>query len=137
MEMSSFKNNEDFKIVIGQIQNELQGKVELKMTDLVNRLMMEQEDRMRQAEDIKYQIDMKDKLNQEKSKYDKEEMRDRYSAMDAIVRTEFQRKDEAISNLQHNLESQIKAVNSWVKQEELARTQQEINMRMEISKIAE
>jgi hypothetical protein len=59
------------------------------MTDLVNRLMMEQEDRMRQAEDIKYQIDMKDKLNQEKSKYDKEEMRDRYSAMDAIVRTEF------------------------------------------------
>ncbi len=39
---------------------------------------------------------MKDKLNNEKSKHEREEMRDRYSAMDSVVRAEFQRKDEAI-----------------------------------------
>jgi len=39
---------------------------------------------------------MKDKMNSEKNKHEREEMRDRYSAMDAVVRSEFQRKDEAI-----------------------------------------
>ena len=51
---------------------------------------------MKGYEDIKYQIDVKDKLNAEKSKFERDEMRDRYQAMDAIVRAEFQRKDEAI-----------------------------------------
>lgn len=32
-------------------------------------------------------------------------MRDRYSAMDAVVRSEFQRKDEAIMSLQNSLET--------------------------------
>ena len=57
---------------------------------------MEQEERLRSIDDIKYQLDMKEKLNSEKSKHEREEMRDRYSAMDQIVRAEFQRKDEAI-----------------------------------------
>jgi hypothetical protein len=50
-------------------------------------------------------------------------MRDRYAAMDAVVRSEFQRKDEAIMALQTSLETQIRTINGWVKQEELARTQ--------------
>lgn len=49
-------------------------------------------------------------------------MRDRYAAMDAVVRSEFQRKDEAILALQNSLETQIRTINGWVKQEELART---------------
>jgi hypothetical protein len=64
-------------------------------------------------------------------------MRDRYNAMDSVVRTEFQRKDEAIQALQTGLETQIRTVNGWVKQEELARSQQEINMRAEIAKVAD
>ena len=59
------------------------------MTDLVNRLLLEGEERMRSLDDIKYQIDMKEKMNNEKSKHEREEMRDRYSAMDSIVRAEF------------------------------------------------
>jgi hypothetical protein len=38
-------------------------------------------------------------MNMEKAKHEREEMRDRYSAMDAVVRAEFQRKDEAIMSL--------------------------------------
>jgi hypothetical protein len=78
---------------------------------------------MRSVEDIRYQLDIKEKMTQEKSKHEREEMRDRYAAMDAVVRSEFQRKDEAIMALQTSLETQIRTVNGWVKQEELARTQ--------------
>ena len=85
------------------------------MTDLVNRLLMEQEERMRQVDDLKYQMDMKDKIITEKSKHEREEMRDRYAAMDSIVRAEFQRKDEAILALQNSLETQIRTINGWVK----------------------
>lgn len=104
------------------------------MTDLVNRLLLEQEERMRQMEDIKYQIDIKDKMLVEKSKYEREEMRDRYSAMDSVVKAEFQRKDEAIMGLQQSMENQLRTINGWIKQEELARNQQEINLRTEIAK---
>lgn len=104
------------------------------MTDLVNRLLLEQEERLRQMEDIKYQIDIKDKMLVEKSKYEREEMRDRYSAMDSVVKAEFQRKDEAIMGLQQSMENQLRTINGWIKQEELARNQQEINLRTEIAK---
>ncbi len=59
------------------------------MTELVNRLLLEQEERMRSVEDIKYQLDVKEKMNMEKAKHEREEMRDRYSAMDSVVRAEF------------------------------------------------
>ena len=99
LEISSLRYNEDFKNVLGSVQNEFQGRLEIKITDLVNRLLLEQEDRMRSIDDVRYQIDIKDKMNQEKSKHERDEMRDRYSAMDAVVRAEFQRKDEAIQAL--------------------------------------
>jgi hypothetical protein len=54
---------------------------------------------MRSVEDIRYQLDVKEKMNVEKAKHEREEMRDRYAAMDAVVRSEFQRKDEAIMAL--------------------------------------
>ena len=40
-------------------------------------------------------------------------------------------------SLQNSLETQIRTINGWVKQEELARTQQEINLRTEIGKVAD
>lgn len=75
------------------------------MTDLVNRLLLEQEERLRSVDDVRYQMELKDKMYAEKSKHEREEMRDRYAAMDATVRAEFQRKDEAIMALQHSLET--------------------------------
>ena len=64
------------------------------MTDLVNRLLTEQEERARTMEDMRYQMEMKDKMTNEKSKHEREELRDRYMQMDSIVRSEFQRKDQ-------------------------------------------
>jgi hypothetical protein len=79
LEVNSLKNNDEFKGVLGQLQQEMQGRIELKVTDLVNRLMMEQDDRMRGHDEIKYQLEVKDKMYNDKAKYEREEMRDRYS----------------------------------------------------------
>ena len=89
---------------------------------------------MRQVDEIKYQMDIKDKIAGEKSKHERDEMRDRYSAMDSVVKAEFQRKDEALLGLQQSLDQQVRTINGWIKQEEIARNQQEINMRTEIQK---
>ena len=120
--------------MLGGLQNDFGNKLEIKITDLVNRILLEQEERMRQINDMKYQIDVKDKMILEKQKYEREEMRDRYNAMDSVVKAEFQRKDEAIMGLQQTIEQQLKTISGWIKQEELARNQQEINLRTEISK---
>ena len=48
------------------------------MTDLVNRLLTEADERSRQIDDVKYQIDMKDKLIKEQTKQERDELRDRY-----------------------------------------------------------
>lgn len=55
--------------MLGQVNNELSNRLEVKITDLVNRLLSEQEDRQRHIEDVKYQIEMKERLNQEKGRH--------------------------------------------------------------------
>jgi hypothetical protein len=37
-----------------QLQNDYSHRLEVKMTDLVNRLLSEQEERVRQIEDVRY-----------------------------------------------------------------------------------
>lgn len=53
-------------------------KLEIKMTELINRMLQEQEDRLRQVDEIKQQIEMKDKINNQQVRYERDEMRDRY-----------------------------------------------------------
>lgn len=121
VEVNSLKNSEDFRSMLGQLNSEMGQKIEVRVTDLVNRLLSEQDERARQLEDVKYQIDMKDKMSQEKGRHQAEELRDRYNQMDAIVRAEFQRKDQAIQSLSSSNEAQFRGINGWIKQEEMAR----------------
>ena len=123
MEVINLKNNEEFRGMVGSLQNDFQYKLEVKMTDLVNRLLSEQEERQRQMEDMRYQVEMKDRMEKEKSKQGMDELRDRYNQMDSVVRQEFQRKDQAIAQVQSNIEGQIRGINGWIRQEELARAQ--------------
>jgi hypothetical protein len=85
----NLRNNEDFRNMLGGLQNDFGGKLEIKITDLVNRILLEADERSRGLNDMKYQIDVKDKMMMEKQKYEREEMRDRYNAMDAVVKAEF------------------------------------------------
>jgi hypothetical protein len=79
VEITNLKNSEEFRGMLGQVNAELGNRMEVKMTDLVNRLLSEQEERARQLDDVKYQIDIKDKLSQEKGRHQAEELRDRYN----------------------------------------------------------
>ncbi len=87
--MTSLKNNEEFRALMSNLQKDQSDKLESRMMDVVQRLLSEQEERMKGFEDLRYQMDVKDKMINEKSKFEREEMRDRYQTMDAIVRAEF------------------------------------------------
>ena len=93
IEVSTLKNSEDFRNMMNQVQNDYSHRLEVKMTDLVNRLLTEQEERQRQIEDVRYQMDLKERVEREKGRQGVEEMRERYNQMDSNVRNEFQRKD--------------------------------------------
>ena len=54
--------------------------------------------------------------------------------MDALVRAEFERKDEAIRTLHNIVETQVRALQGGLKQEELARTQFESFLREEMGR---
>ena len=135
LEVMSLKNNDEFRGMLNNLQNDYQYKLEVKITDLVNRLLHEQDERQRQVEDMRYQMDMKDRMDKEKGRQDMDVLRDRYNQMDANVRAEFQRKDASLASLQNNFEAQIRGINGWIRQEELARASQEAALRGEVAKV--
>ena len=47
LEVTNLKNSEDFRNLLNQVQNDSSHRLEVKMTDLVNRLLTEQEERQR------------------------------------------------------------------------------------------
>ena len=64
-------------------------------------------------------------------------MRDRYKSMDALVRAEFQRKDEALRTLQAIFETQVRGLQTAMKQEEASRNQSEGLLREDFLKFQE
>lgn len=52
-------------------------------------MLSEQEERTRQIDDVRYQIEMKDRMEKEKGRQGVEEMRERYNQMDGNIRQEF------------------------------------------------
>jgi len=69
VEVNALKHSDEFRNVLGQLQNEYQYKLEARMTDLVNRLLTEQEERTRQVDDVRYQIEVKEKMVNEKARH--------------------------------------------------------------------
>lgn len=69
VEVTSLKNSEEFRGMLNQLNGEFSTRLEVKLTDLVNRLLTEQEERARAIDDVKYTVDMKDRMNQEKTRH--------------------------------------------------------------------
>ena len=89
VEVSQLKNNDEFRNLMTTMGNDYSHRLEVKVTDLVNRLLTEQEERQRQIEDVRYQMDLKERMEREKGRQGVEEMRERYNQMDGTVRNEF------------------------------------------------
>ena len=62
LEIQGLRSNEDFRNLVSTVQGDFQTKLEVKMTDLVNRLLLEQEERLRSVDDVRYQMELKDKI---------------------------------------------------------------------------
>jgi predicted secreted hydrolase len=105
LEVNNLKHNDEFRNILSGVQNDLQYKLEIKMTDLVNRLLSEQDQRARQIEEVRYQLEMKDKLANEKGRHNLEELRDRQNQIDSNVRQELQRKEASIQQLSANFDA--------------------------------
>jgi hypothetical protein len=105
---------EDVKNLLSNMQKDYQSRLEVRVTEIVNRIVMEHEERLRSTDEIRQNFDLRDKLIQEKTNYEKEEMRERYIALDGLVRAEFQRKEEMIRSLQLVFENQIKSMQNAI-----------------------
>ncbi len=70
----------------------------------MERLVAEHEERLRAQDDIRNNLDLKERMQKEREAYGREEIMERYNSMDSLVKAEFIRKDEAIRSLQHLLE---------------------------------
>lgn len=62
VEINSLKNSEEFRSMLNMLNGELSSRLEVKMTDMVNRLLTEQDERQRAIEDVKYNVEMKDRM---------------------------------------------------------------------------
>lgn len=137
MESLNQKMTDDLKQLLSAMQTDYQTRLDSKITEVLNRVIIEHEERKRSEEDLRHQMDIRTKLQEEKINYEKEEMRDRYMAMDSLVRAEFQRKEESIRSLGDLVENNIKRIQTAIKQEEITRDQFEAAMRIEMQKMQE
>lgn len=69
IEINGLKNSEEFRSMLNGMNGELSSRLEIRVTDLVNRLLTEQDERQRAIDDVKYTVDIKDKMNQEKTRH--------------------------------------------------------------------
>ena len=68
--------NEDFKTLLTGMHNDYQQRLDNRVTEIVNRIILEHEDRMRSHEDLRLNFEMREKLAVEKANYEREELRD-------------------------------------------------------------
>ena len=135
LEALNQKMTEDLKQLLNAMQSDFHSRLDSKISEVLNRIVIEHEERRRAEDDLKHQLEVRTKLTEEKMNYEKEEMRDRYMAMDSLVRAEFQRKEEAIRSLGELIENNIKKIQSSLKQEEITRDQFEAAIRIELQKM--
>ena len=85
--------------MLNNIQQDYSNRLENKLTEVINRIVMEHEERVKAQDEIKSNLEISLKLQSEKLGYEKEEIRERTHAIESLLRAEITRKDEAIRQL--------------------------------------
>lgn len=62
----------------------------------MGKILTEQDSRNRAIEDIRHQVEIKERFSEERVRQEYEKAQERYNSMDMKVAAEFQRKDEVI-----------------------------------------
>lgn len=66
------------------MQSDMQYKLENRVSEMVNKLMYEKEERVRSQDEIRKNLDFRERLIMEKQRSEKEQMESRYLSMDSI-----------------------------------------------------
>lgn len=68
--------------MLRNMQNDFQGRLESRVTEIVNRMVYEREERVKAQEDIKKNLDLRERLIAEKQLAEKDKIENRYQNMD-------------------------------------------------------
>lgn len=137
VEGGAFRLQEDMRVFFKQLQTDLQNKVEIKSGDLLNRLLQEQEERLRTHDDLKYNVELKDKMTQDKLSYDRSEFKSRLSSLESFLKTELQRKEDLIQSLNTSLDLQTRSIFETIRINEMNRQEREEHLSNEMSNAVE
>ncbi|CAG9316800.1 unnamed protein product [Blepharisma stoltei] len=135
--VNSQKLQDDLKNFLKQLQIDIQQRLEIRSSEMLNKLMLEQEERLRHHQDLKNNFELKDKMTQEKIQFDRDEFRDKFSSFESYFKTELQRKEELINHISSTLDMQIKGIYDAIKQEEQARFQAEGGLRDDMANVSD
>ena len=137
VEGGAYRLQEDLKVFFKQLQSDIQQRLEVKSGDLFNKLIQEQEERLRNHEDLKYTFELKDKMIQEKLQFDRNEFKNRISSLENYLKTELQRKEDMIQGLNSNLDNQIRNIHETIRTNESIRQEREEQLSGEMANAAE
>lgn len=115
---------EDLQLLLRNMQADFQSKLENRVQETVNRLMMEHEERIRSTEEIKKNLDLRERVNAEKLLSERMDNKAKYDTMDALVRNELIRKEESIRSLHKAMEDQFRIVVTQLQDEAARRSEQ-------------
>ena len=132
---STKRMSEEMKTYIVSMQAELKHTNELQINDLVGRLLQEQNERITGLEGLRNALEVKERMLNERANVDKEEIKDRVHGLNNHVHSEFQRKDEALSNLHDLVDQQQKNSIAAIKAEESNRYQDTFEVRSDLNQI--
>lgn len=97
--------------------------------------MHEHEERLRSQDEIKKNLDLRERIISEKQMSEKMENKAKYDTMDALVRNELLKKEESIRSLHKAMEDQFRSMMNELQSEGGRRKEQEAAMRAEIRRV--
>lgn len=126
---------EDLQLLLRNMQADFQSSLENRMQETVNRLMSEHEERIRSQEEIKKNLDLRERIAAEKQMSERMENKAKYDTMDALVRAELLKKEESIRSLHKAMEDQFRNLMTELQGEGSRRKEQEAAFRGEIKRV--
>ncbi|CAD8113035.1 unnamed protein product [Paramecium sonneborni] len=137
VDMANQRIQEEFKGMLQLIQQDYTQRLDTRVTEVINRIVMEHEQRVKTMEEMKQAQSLKDQINMERLQYEREEVISQLRSLEQFQRVDSQKKDEAIRSLQTIIETQVNQILVNIQNEEAQRYSHEVQLRGDLLKIQE
>ncbi|CAD8193692.1 unnamed protein product [Paramecium octaurelia] len=137
VDMANQRIQEEFKGMLQLIQQDYTQRLDTRVTEVINRIVMEHEQRVKTMEEMKQAWSLKDQINMERLQYEREEVIQKLGSLEQFQRIDSQKKDEAIRSLQTIIETQVNQILVNIQNEEAQRYSHEVQLRGDLLKIQE